>query len=170
MSQSCAQTDRAPAASTPESSARPVLSSPAQPASIGSCLPSCQPSASQRSGYPGHYTRCRISPLLRSPCAELPSPSALIPPPPVAHSRSRWWRHPGSRSGRTSARRRTSGACCRQCVASSPAAAASPAGAGVCFVGSAALPDPLLAMPFAPRCSSVRSRALLAASRESAGC
>src|SRR5439155_26342444 len=115
---------------------------------------------SQRNGSPDRCTARRTIPCFPSPFARLPSPSESILPPHVARSRSRWWRHPESRSGRTNARRQTTGVCCHRCAATCLASAA------VLFVGGAggvfvlALPAPLLAAPFAQMCSSARCHAL----------
>jgi len=71
-------------ANTPEPSALPAPSS--RPlASVGACLPSRQPSSSQRNGFLRRCTVRRTSPWFRSPSVSRPSPFVSIPPPPVAH-------------------------------------------------------------------------------------
>src|SRR5258708_8695079 len=104
----------------PESSAPPVPSEPGPLASDDVYPPSRRPSGSQRNGCLDRCTARRIIPCFRSPFASLPSPSWWILPPPVARSRSRWWRHLESRSGRTTARLRTTGVCCHQCPTTCP--------------------------------------------------
>src|SRR5712672_3116849 len=108
-SRNCARCAPALAANRPRSSARPTPSAPGPLASNDTCPLSRQPSASRKSDCPDRCTTRRTALGFRSLPAGPPAPFASILPSPVARSRSRWWRHPGSRSSRTTARRRTIG-------------------------------------------------------------
>jgi hypothetical protein len=83
-------------------------------------------------------------------------------------SKSRWWHHPESRSGRTSVGPETIGGGCRRCAAASRATAAARAVCDALHACAPAPPIPLPATPASPRCSSARSRARPAVSPENA--
>src|SRR5665213_3900249 len=97
--------------------------------------------------------RCTVrktDPLFQSLPVSPPSPSGLILPPPVAHSKFRWWRHPVSRSDRATGHRSASGACCRRWAATYPAAGAEGVFADADPVSAVSPPALLPATPVAP--------------------
>src|SRR5215813_14043445 len=170
MFQSFVPTGHAPAANTPRSSAPPVPSSPAPPASGGACLPSRPPSPSRKSGFPGHCTTRKIHLRSRSLRATPPSPCGSIPPPPVAHSRSRWSRRPESRSGHANDHRSATDVCSRRYATPSRASGAGDVSAGAFPAYAVWPPARLLAARFVPTYSSPGSRALRGAFHENAAC
>ena len=68
----------------------------------------------------GHCTEHRKFLTPRSLPSILPSPFPSIPPPPVRHDGSRWWRRPESPRGRTNAHLETNDGDCRRCATALP--------------------------------------------------
>ena len=105
-----------------ESSAPPARAAPVPPASADADPPASPAFGVSQKWLPRSLYKAQNTPLLLDHFSQSRHHRhASIPPPPVARSRSRCWRRPESRSGRTSARPETSDAGCRRCAAASPA-------------------------------------------------
>src|SRR5438132_10636510 len=78
----------------PESFESPAPSAPDPPALNASCPPARRLSPYRRNGCPDRCIANRTLPAFLPPVSVPSSPSAWIPPPPVARNKSRWWRRP----------------------------------------------------------------------------
>ena len=134
-----APTGPAPAENAPQSFVLQAPSWHAPPGLDDACPPSLQPLPLRKSGFPDRCTTHRTIPGFRSSPATPPSLSAWIAPPLIAHSRSRWWHRPESRSDHASVHCPTTGVCSRRCAAACRATAFSPVFVDACPLGFLAI-------------------------------